>query len=87
MTWKSHTAIATACAMPFNPTAVPAAILGVIAPDRMKWILKFFGVHVWHRGFTHYLYISVLIILISFAIGFKDIIFWFGVGYFTHWVY
>jgi len=86
MTWKSHTAIAVACTLPFNPSAVPATVLGSTAPDWLEWVLKFFGISVEHRGFTHYLYIPLFIILLSFAIDFKNIIFWFGIGYLTHWV-
>ena len=86
MTWKSHIAIATACAIPFNPALVPAAVLGSTAPDWSEWILRFFGVQVKHRGMTHYLYIPVAIIILSFFLDFQNIMFWFGVGYLTHWV-
>jgi inner membrane protein len=86
MTWKSHIAIATACTIPFNPALIPAAALGSTAPDWSEWILKFFGIQVQHRGITHYLYIPFLFILLSFVIDFKSIIFWFGIGYLTHWV-
>lgn len=85
MTWKSHIAIATAVTMPFAPAAIPAAALGATAPDWTEWILKFFGLNVEHRGFTHYLYIPLLIILFSFLFDFRGLIFWFGVGYLTHW--
>ena len=60
MTWKSHIAIATAITLPFNPMAVPVAVLGSTAPDWSEWILKFFGIRVQHRGATHYLYIPLL---------------------------
>ena len=86
MTWKSHIAIATACVIPFNPALIPAASLGATAPDWLEWILKFFGIPVGHRGATHYLYIPVIIIALSFFIDFQSILFWFGTGYLTHWV-
>ena len=85
MTWKSHTAIATAVALPFNPPLVVVANLGATAPDWIEYILKFFGITVEHRGATHYLMIPVFLILFSFIYDYKDIIFWFGIGYFTHW--
>ena len=86
MTWKSHIAIATACAIPFNPALVPAVALGSTAPDWSEWVLKFFGVQVQHRGMTHYLYIPVAIIILSFFLDFQNIMFWFGIGYLTHWL-
>jgi len=86
MTWKSHIAIATACTLPFNPAALPAAALGATAPDWSEWILKFFGHEVQHRGVTHYVYIPIAIMLLSFIIDFQSMLFWFGVGYLTHWV-
>jgi len=86
MTWKSHIAIATACAIPFNPALIPVAALGSTAPDWSEWIVKFFGIQVQHRGITHYVYIPIIFILLSFLIDFQGIIFWFGVGYLTHWV-
>ena len=85
MTWQSHIAIATACTLPFNPTAIPAAAFGATAPDWIEWILSFFGVKVQHRGATHYLYIPILIILLSFLIDFQNLLFWFGIGYLSHW--
>ena len=86
MTWKSHIAIATAVTLPFNPALIPATSLGATAPDWSEYILNFFGIDVEHRGFTHYLYIPILIIGLSFLFDFRNIIFWFGVGYLTHWV-
>jgi inner membrane protein len=83
MTWKSHIAIATAVTIPFNPTVLPYAILGSTAPDWSEYILKFFGIHVEHRGFTHYMYIPFIFIVIG--LFFHDYVFWFGVGYFSHW--
>jgi inner membrane protein len=82
MTWKSHIAIATAITIPFNPQQLPFAILGSTAPDWIEYILKFFGIHVEHRGVTHYLYIPLIFILLGI---FHDIFYWFGIGYFTHW--
>lgn len=86
MTWKSHIAIATAVTLPFNPIAIPVAVLGSTAPDWSEWILKFFGIRVQHRGATHYLYIPLLIIAFSFIFDYRNLIFWFGVGYLTHWI-
>lgn len=84
MTWKSHSAIAIAVTLPFNPSMLPIAVLGGTAPDWMEYILKFFGVMVKHREETHYLYIPLLIIFFSFVIK-SNIVFWFGIGYLTHW--
>ena len=85
MTWKSHIAIATAVTIPFNPSALGVAILGSTAPDWSEWVLKFFNVNVQHRGATHYLIVPLAIILFSFLFDFRSLIFWFGIGYFTHW--
>jgi inner membrane protein len=85
MTWKSHTAIAAACCLPFNPSALPLAILGSTAPDWSEWILKFFGINVEHRGATHYIIVPLFFILFSFIFDIKDLIFWFGIGYLSHW--
>lgn len=85
MTWKSHIAIATAVCLPFNPAALPAAILGSTAPDWSEWILKFFGITVQHRGATHYFIAPLSIIAFSYIFDFRDFIFWFGIGYLTHW--
>jgi len=85
MTWKSHIAIATAVCLPFNPAMLPASILGSTAPDWSEWILKFFGITVQHRGATHYLIIPLAIIAFSFMFDYKSVLFWFGIGYFTHW--
>jgi inner membrane protein len=85
MTWKSHIAIASACTLPFNPQLLPVAIWGCTAPDWSEWILKFFGIHVKHRGATHYIIVPLGIILFSFLFDYKNIIFWFGIGYLTHW--
>lgn len=85
MTWKSHIAIAAAVTLPFNPSALAVAIVGSTAPDWSEWVLKFFGIRVQHRGATHYLIIPLAIILFSAFIDFKSLIFWFGIGYLTHW--
>jgi len=85
MTWKSHIAIATAVCLPFNPAMLSVSILGSTAPDWSEWILKFFGIKVQHRGATHYVIIPLLFIAFSFIWDFKDMIYWFGIGYFTHW--
>ena len=79
-------AIATAVTIPFNPMAIPIALAGSTAPDWSEWILKFFGIRVQHRGATHYLYIPLLIIAFSFFLDYKSLIFWFGIGYLTHWI-
>ena len=85
MTWKSHIVIAAAVTLPFNPSALAIAIVGSTAPDWSEWVLKFFGIRVQHRGATHYLIIPLAIILLSAFIDFKSLIFWFGIGYLTHW--
>lgn len=85
MTWKSHIAIATAVTIPFNPMGIPFAILGSTAPDWSEWILKLFGHHVEHRGATHYLIVPLAIIGLSFIIDYHNFLFWFGIGYLTHW--
>jgi len=84
MTWKSHIAIASAVTLPINPAMLPLATVGATAPDWIEYILKFFGVIVKHRGATHYLYIPILIMITSILFK-SDLIFWFGLGYFTHW--
>jgi len=85
MTWKSHMAIATAVTIPFNTLGVPFSILGSTAPDWSEGILKLLGHHVEHRGATHYLIVPLAIIAISFVFDYHGFLFWFGVGYFTHW--
>lgn len=85
MTWKSHIAIASAICLPFNPAVLPASILGSTAPDWSEWILKFFGIKVQHRGATHYIIVPLAFIAFSFIFDFRDLIFWFGVGYLSHW--
>ena len=85
MTWKSHSAIATACALPFAPLYVPFAVAGSTAPDWAEWVLKFFGIRVKHRGATHYLYIPIIIMTIGLISGLW-FLFWFGLGYLTHWI-
>lgn len=85
MTWKSHIAIATAVTLPFNPSALPVAILGSTAPDWSELILKFFGINVAHRGATHYLIVPLAFLLFSAFIDFRSLVFWFGIGYLTHW--
>ena len=84
MTWKSHIAIATATALPFNTLYVPFAILGSTAPDWSEWILKFFGITVQHRGATHYLIIPLIIIAVGIGFALPPVV-WFGIGYLTHW--
>ncbi|ECC1028935.1 hypothetical protein FNB60_09015 [Campylobacter coli] len=49
-------------------------------------MLKFFGIHVKHRGETHFLIIPLSIIIISFVIDFNNFLFWFGMGYLSHWI-
>lgn len=86
MTWKSHIAIATALSLPFSPQALPAAIAGSTAPDWIEIILRQFGINIPHRGQTHYIIWPVLIIIFSFFIDYKSLLFWFGFGYLTHWL-
>lgn len=85
MTWQSHIAIATAITMPFSPGLIPIAALGSTAPDWLEYILNFIGHKVQHRGVTHYLYIPLFIILFSLIFDFNSFLFWFGIGYFSHW--
>jgi len=86
MTWKSHIAIASAVIIPFEPQLLIVAVAGATAPDWIEYVLKFFGIKVKHRGATHYLYIPLLIVAFSFLFDFKNILFWFGIAYFTHWI-
>lgn len=87
MTWKSHIAIGSAICLPFNPTALPLCILGSTAPDWIEWILKAFGYRCQHRKETHYLIIPISIILLAWlVIDFKNMLFWFGMGYLSHWL-
>lgn len=86
MTWKSHIALASAIIIPFNPALLPVAVLGSTAPDWSEWVLKFFGIKVKHRGATHYLIIPLIMFIISFIIDFNNILFWFSVGYLSHWI-
>lgn len=86
MTWKSHTAIAVAIALPFSPASLPAVILGATAPDWLEYVANFLGLHVKHRQETHYLIIPLMLIALSFLIDFRALLFWFSVGYLTHWI-
>nr|CRY94333.1 hypothetical protein [uncultured prokaryote] len=86
MTWKSHMAIAAAVCLPLNPHALPLALAGSTAPDWIEMIIRIAtGKRIKHRGETHYLIIPIIIILIAILIDYKDFLFWFGVGYLTHW--
>lgn len=85
MTWKSHIAIATAIALPFSPQALPAAIAGSTAPDWIEMILRQFGINIPHRGQTHYIIWPLIIMFVALFIDYKGLVFWFGMGYFTHW--
>lgn len=82
-------AIAAAVTLPFNPSMLPASLLGSTAPDWIEYILKFFGITIQHRGATHYLYIPISIIVLSFLVQIdilSSLLFWFGAGYLTHWI-
>jgi inner membrane protein len=85
MRWISHMAIASAVTIPINPAALPAALIGSIAPDWIEFILKPLGIRVKHRGATHYILIPLFIILLSLFIDYDNYLYWFGIGYFTHW--
>lgn len=86
MTWQSHIAIASAIALPINPALVPVAAAGATAPDWIEQILAFLGHRIEHRSVTHYFYIPILIIIFSLIIfDFHNILFWFGIGYLSHW--
>jgi inner membrane protein len=85
MTWKSHSAIATAITLPFNVMGIVPATIGATAPDWIEYILNFLGFRVEHRRETHYLIVPLFIIILSFFIDYKNFIFWFGIGYLSHW--
>jgi len=84
MTWLSHTTIATAVALPFNPAAIPIAVAGSTAPDWMEGLLKPFMPHLKHRKETHYLFFWIFAFALSFLIDYRDILFWFTLGGITH---
>lgn len=87
MTWKSHIAIGSALALPFNPICVPLCALGSTAPDWLEFVLKAVGYPVAHRTKTHYLIIPIVIILFAWLVyDFKGMILWFGIGYLSHWL-
>ncbi len=87
MTWKSHIAIASAVALPFNPTALPVCVLGSTAPDWIEFLLKAVGYRCQHRKETHYLIIPISIIVFAWlVIDFQSMLLWFGIGYLTHWI-
>lgn len=91
MTWKSHSAIAAACVLPFSPALVPVAVIGSTAPDWSEWILKFFGIRIQHRGATHYVWVPLAILLLAlFAMPLfgtvSAILAAFGAGYLSHWI-
>lgn len=87
MTWKSHIAIGSALCLPFNPTCLPFAIAGSTAPDWIEMILRVFGIRLGHRRQTHYLIVPIGIILFAWVVwDLNSMIFWFGVGYLSHWV-
>lgn len=83
MTWISHTTIATALALPFNPAAIPAAVAGSTAPDWLENIIRpFYPVE--HRKETHYLVLWLLLLLCSFLIDINNMLFWFALGGLSH---
>lgn len=87
MTWKSHIAIGSALALPFNPISLPLCVIGSTAPDWLEILLKALGIPIQHRTKTHYLIIPIIIILFAWLVyDFKDMIFWFGIGYLSHWL-
>jgi len=84
MTWLSHTTIATAIILPFNPGAIPLVVAGSTAPDWLEWILKPMVPHLKHRNETHYLALWIGLLLVSFIIDFNNMLFWFSFGGITH---
>ena len=86
MKWVSHVAIAGALAVPFDPMAVPAAVLGSTAPDWLEWVLAALGHKVKHRTVTHYVSGWVLLALFgAFVWDFwHHTILWFAVGGLSH---
>ena len=84
MTWLSHSTIATAIVLPINPVMLPVIVAGSTAPDWLENLFRFFGFEIEHRKETHYLSHWIILIIISFLVDFRDIIFWFAIGGFTH---
>lgn len=84
MTWLSHTTIATALVLPFAPHAIPIVVAGSTAPDWLEWVLKPFFPYIKHRNETHYLALWIILFILSFAIDFNSLLFWFSLGGITH---
>jgi len=80
MKWINHTIIAGSLTAMINPMAVPAALVGGIAPDFLENPL---GVK--HRKETHYLVVWIAATLFSiFVWDFYGILFGFAFGGLTH---
>jgi len=81
--------IAVGVVLPFNPALLVPAVVGSTAPDWSEWILKFFGIQVEHRRETHYLLVPLAIMFLgALIIPFStlgSVVYWFGIGYLTHW--
>jgi len=72
MKWINHTIIAGSLTAIINPLAVPAAIVGGIAPDLLE---KIFAVK-HHRKETHYLIVWIALTLFTiFVYDFNGILF------------
>lgn len=80
MKWINHTIIAGSLTAIINPLAVPAAIVGGIAPDFLENVLA-----VKHRKETHYLIFWIAATLFSiFVYDFYGILFGLAFGGLTH---
>jgi inner membrane protein len=81
MKWINHTIIAGSLTAMINPLAVPAAIVGGIAPDILE---KIFSVR-HHRKETHYLIVWIAATLFPiFVYDFHGILFGLAFGGLTH---
>lgn len=81
MKWINHTIISGSLTAIINPIAVPAAIVGGVAPDLLE---KFFAVK-HHRKETHYLVIWIAATLFTiFVYDFNGILFGLAFGGMTH---
>ncbi len=81
MKWINHTIVAGSLTAMINPLAVPAAIVGGIAPDILE---KIFSVR-HHRKETHYLIVWIAATLFPiFVWDFHGILFGLAFGGLTH---
>lgn len=81
MKWINHTIVAGSLTAIFNPIAVPAGVLGGIAPDLLEKILAVKH----HRKETHYLiYWFAATLFTIFIYDFNGILFGLAFGGLTH---